>query len=123
MAVEVESGPPLFERDSLEASLDLILGGDARAADELARLLNWFCWTLDEGLRGINEARAALAEAVEILYLRTGAHASALMLYRLSLEGQVLPGDEPDALLDAAIARSAGSVQASRSSRRASSKS
>ena len=84
MAAEVESpcedATPLFERESLEASFDLILRGAARAADELARLLNWFRFALDEGLRGINEARVTLAEAVEILYLRTGAHASALRL-------------------------------------------
>lgn len=111
-----EDAPPLFERAELAASLELILSGDVRASEELARLLDSFRCALDEGLRGINEARAALCWAVELVYLRTGAHASALRLYRLSLEGHVLPGDEPDALLDAAIARSARSVRASRSS-------
>jgi hypothetical protein len=103
----------------LEASLELILSGDVRAAGELARLLDSFRHALDGGLRGINETRSALVEAVELAYLRTGAHASALRLYRLSLEGHVLPGDEPDVLLDAAIARSARSVRAARSSRSA----
>jgi hypothetical protein len=106
--------PPLFERAELAASLDVILSGDARAADEVARLLDSFRHALDGGLRGINEARAALVAAVELVYLRTNEHASALRLYRLSLEGHVLPGDEPNTLLDAAIARSSRGVGAAR---------
>jgi hypothetical protein len=106
--------PPLFKRADLARSLDVILGGDACAADELARLLDSFRHALDGGLRGINEARAALVAAVELVYLRTNAHASALKLYRLSLEGHVMPGDEPNTLLDAAIARSSRSVGAAR---------
>jgi hypothetical protein len=104
----------LFERADLTASIELILGGDVRAADELARLLDSFRQAMDEGLHGIEDARVALRAAVELVYLRTGAHASALKLYRLSLEGHALPGDEPDALLNAAIARSARSVRAAR---------
>jgi hypothetical protein len=106
--------PALFERAELAASLELILSGDAQAADELARLLDKFRYAIDEGLSGIEEARAALVEAVELLYLRTDAHASALRLYRLALEGHVLPGDEPCALIDAAVKRSARSLDAAR---------
>ncbi|HEX8161959.1 MAG TPA: hypothetical protein VF538_08810 [Pyrinomonadaceae bacterium] len=118
MCVEGESRcagePPLFERADLSASLELILSGGVLAADELARLLDSFRYALDGGLRGINEARTALVAAVELIYLRTGAHASALKLYRLSLEGHVLPGDEPCSILDAAIERSGRSVRAAR---------
>ena len=106
--------PPLFERDELAASLDLILSGDKSAAETLARLLDSFRDALDGGLRGVCEARAALFEAVELIYLRTSAHASALRLYRLSLEGHVMPGDEPCALIDAAIVRAGRSVRAAR---------
>lgn len=82
-----EGRAPLFERDELAASFESILGGDV---DSLARLLDSFRHALDEGLCGINEARAALVTAVELVYLRTSAHASALRLYRLSLEGYVI---------------------------------
>jgi hypothetical protein len=123
MCVEGESRcgdePPLFERAELAASLELILSNDARASDELARLLDSFRDALDGGLRGINEARAALVAAVELVYLRTNAHASALRLYRLSLEGQLRVEDEPTRLIDAAIVRN---VRVARSSRRASGK-
>ena len=108
-----------FDRDDLAASLELILSGDARAADELARLLDMFQHALDGGLCGINEARAALVMAVELVYLRTSAHASALSLYCLSLEGHPMPGGEPDTLHNAAIKRSARSVRAARTAARA----
>jgi hypothetical protein len=115
--------PPRFERAELASSLDMILSNDTRAAEELARLLDSFRDALDGGLRGACEARAALAAAVELVYLRTNAHASALKLYRLSLEGHVMPGDEPCALIDAAVGRAGRSVRAARSSRRAGGKS
>jgi hypothetical protein len=118
-----DRGATLFERASLAESLDVILSGDVRAAEELARLLDSFRGALDGGLRGACEARAALVAAVEIIYLRTNAHASALRLYRLSLEGHVMPGDEPCALIDAAVGRAGRSVRAARSSRRAGGKS
>ena len=114
-----EGRAPLFDRDDLAAALELILSGEARAADELARLLDMFRHALDGGLCGINEARAALVAAVELVYLRTSAHASALSLYRLSLEGHVMPGDEPDELHKAAIKRSARSVRAAHTATRA----
>jgi hypothetical protein len=110
-----EGRAPLFERDDLAASFELILSGDV---DALARLLDSFRHALDEGLCGINEARAALVAAVELVYLRTSAHASALSLYRLSLEGHVMPGDDPEELHNAAIKRSARSVRAARTATR-----
>lgn len=102
---EGEGRAPMFEREWLEDSFDLILGGGPGAADRLALLLDSFRYALDGGLSGINEARAGLLAAVELAYLRTGAHAAALRLYRLSLEGRVKPGDEPCALIDAAVDR------------------
>jgi hypothetical protein len=118
MCEEVESRcvdePALFERESLAESLDVILSNDARAAEELARLLDSFRDALDGGLRGMCEARAALVAAVELVYLRTNAHASALKLYRLSLGGHVMPGDEPCSLIDAAVGRAGRSVRAAR---------
>ncbi|HVG30791.1 MAG TPA: hypothetical protein VM864_13870 [Pyrinomonadaceae bacterium] len=110
----VGGGSPPFERAELAASLDVILGGDVRAAEALARLLDSFREALDGGWRGACEARAGLVAAVELVYLRTNAHASALRLYRLSLEGHVLAGDEPCALIDAAIGRAGRSVRAAR---------
>jgi hypothetical protein len=115
--------PPLFEREDLASSLDVILSGDVRAADELARLLDSLRYALDGGLRGINEARAALVAAVELVYLRTGAHASALSLYRLSLEGRLKVEDEPTRLISAAVGRSTGGVRAARPRARARGKS
>ncbi|HEX8180573.1 MAG TPA: hypothetical protein VF525_13580 [Pyrinomonadaceae bacterium] len=108
---------PLFEREELAADIELILSGESSAADKLARLFDSMRQALDSGLAGINQTREALLVAVELAYLRTGAHASALKLYRLALEGHVLPGDEPDKLHDAAIKRSARSIRAARGAR------
>jgi hypothetical protein len=50
--------------------------------------------------------REALSAAVEISYLHSQAHAAAVKLYRLSVEGQLKVEDEPVRLIDAAIKRS-----------------
>lgn len=65
-----------------------------------------FRHAIDGGLRGIVEARRGLVTAIELAYLRTGAHASAVELYRLSLEGLLRVEDEPARLINAAIGRS-----------------
>ena len=104
----------LFEREELAADLELILSGDPDAADVLARLFNRFRQAIDSGLSGINETRKALLISVELTYLHSGAHASALKLYRLSLEGHLKVRDEPVGLINAAIGRSARSVRAAR---------
>ena len=95
----------LFDREDLSASIELILSGGAEGADALARLLDTFMYAIDGGLRGVGAAREGLSAAVELAYLRTGAHADALRLYRLSLEGRLRVEDEPGRLLGAAIAR------------------
>jgi len=110
---------PLFEREQLAAYLESILNGEPDAADVLARIFNTLRQAMDGGLAGIRQTREALLMAVELAYLHSGAHVSALRLYRLSLAGHVLPGDEPDALHKAAIERSARSVRAARTSCRA----
>ena len=109
----------LFDREDLERSVELILGGDAHAADILARLFDGFRQAIDSGLRGINQTREALSEAVEITYLHSQSHAAAVELYRLSVEGQLKVEDEPVRLIGAAIGRSTARGQGSRASVRA----
>jgi len=110
---------PLFEREQLAAYLESILNGEPDAADVLARIFDTLRQGIDGGLAGIKQTRDALLIAVELAYLHSGSHSSALRLYRLSLAGDLLPGDEPDALHNAAIERSARSVRAARTSGRA----
>lgn len=111
---KIEMRAPLLDREWVAESLDVILGGGEGAADRLARLLDTFRHALDGGLSGINEVHAALNEAVELVYLRTGAHASALKLYRLSLEGDLKVEDEPTRLIGAAVARTVSRAGAAR---------
>jgi hypothetical protein len=111
-----DEGNVLFEREELAADLELILSGDPSAADKLARLFDSLRQAMDSGLHGINEVRRVLLTAVELAYLYTGAHDSALRLYRLSLTGHLKVNDEPIRLIDAAIKRSARSVRAARKS-------
>ena len=103
-----EGAAPLFEREDLAASLDLPLSDDPDAADALARLFDSFRQAMDSGLQGINETRRALLISVELAYLHSSAHASALKLYRLSLEGHLKVRDEPVRLINAAIGRRRG---------------
>jgi hypothetical protein len=101
---------PLFEREDLVLSIGLILKGDAQAADVLARLFEELRQAIEGGLRGINEAREALAAGVEICYLHSEAHAVAVKLYRLSVEGHLRVEDEPVSLIGAAVERSTASA-------------
>lgn len=105
---------PLFEREDLVLSIGLILGGGPRAADALARLFGEFGQAIEGGLRGINATREALAEAVEVSYLHSEAHAEAVRLYRLSVGGHLKAEDEPARLLGAAVERGAAKARASR---------
>jgi hypothetical protein len=102
----------LFDREDLALWIGLILDGDPRAADVLARLLDSFRSAIDEGLSGINAARRGLATAIELTYLHTHAHDAALKLYRLSLEGELKGEDEPLTLINAAIGRSTAGARA-----------
>jgi hypothetical protein len=102
----------LFDREDLALWIGLILNGDPRAADVLTRLLDSFRRAIDQGLPGINAARRGLSAAVELTYLHTGTHASALKLYRLSLEGELRGEDEPLTLINAALGRSTTGARA-----------
>jgi hypothetical protein len=110
-------GRPLFEREDLVLAVRLILGGDPQAADALARLFEEFRQAIEGGLRGINETREALAEAVEICYLHSEAHAAAVKLYRLSVEGHLKVEDEPVRLIGEAVERGAAKARAGRGRR------
>ena len=114
-----EDDAPLFDRDDLAADIGSILSGEPDAADALARLFDSLRQAIDSGLSGINQTREVLLTAVELAYLHSGAHASALRLYRLSLAGHLKVQDEPVRLINAAIARSARSVRAAWTARRA----
>lgn len=106
-------GRPLFEREDLVLSIGLILGGEAQAADVLARLFEEFRQAIEGGLRGISEVQEALAAAVEICYLHSEAHAEAVKLYRLAVEGHLRAEDEPVRLIGAAVERGAVKARAS----------
>lgn len=108
----------MFEREDLVLSIGLVLGGDAQAADVLARLFEELGQAMEGGLRGINEAREAMAAAVGICYLHSEAHAAAVKLYRLSVEGHLRVEDEPVNLIGAAIERSTGRASKERRGRR-----
>src|SRR3712207_4216205 len=103
----------MFGREDLARSVELILAGGPDAAAALARLLDEFRDAIDGGLRGVEAARRGLVTAIELAYLRTGEHAAALRLYRLSLEGRLLAADEPARLLGAAIERRTPGARAS----------
>lgn len=107
-------GRPLFERGDLELWIGLILGGDASGADVLARLFESLRQALEGGLRGMCETREALAEAVEVCYLHSEAHAEAVKLYRLAVEGHLRVEDEPVRLIGAAVERGAAMARASK---------
>ena len=97
---------PMFEREDLALSIELILKGDEHAPELLARMFIGFRQAINGGLLGINEASDALLAAVELIYLHSSAHVAALKLYLLSQEGQLRVEDEPLNVLGAAIARS-----------------
>ena len=113
----------LLDRETLAAKIETILGGGPHAPDVLASLFVELRQAIESGLRGINRTRETLAMGVELAYLHTRAHASAVRLYHLSQEGQLTVKDEPLTLLDAAIeraaARSSADSSAAKSRRRA----
>jgi hypothetical protein len=95
----------LLDRETFASKIETILGGEPCAPDALAGLFVELRQAIESSLAGINRARETLAMGVELAYLHTRAHASAVRLYHLSQEGQLLVQDEPLALLDAAIER------------------
>ena len=117
-AVRYDEENPLLDRETLALKIEHILGGAPDAPDALASLFVELRQGLESGLRGINRTHAALALAVEVVYLHSRAHSSALRLYRLSQEGQLKVEDEPLRLLDAAIARTTARVATTSRARR-----
>ncbi|MCA1613965.1 MAG: hypothetical protein LC800_07410 [Acidobacteria bacterium] len=109
----------LIDRETLARNIEVILSGDPCAADKLAGLFVELRQAIEGGLRGINRTRETLSLGVELAYLHSRAHASAVTLYRLSQEGQLRVEDEPLSLTDAAIARTtARSAKGARARRR-----
>lgn len=95
----------LLDRETLAPNIETILGGGPHAPDTLAGLFVELRQAIESGLTGINQTRETLAMGVELAYLHTRAHASAVTLYRLSQEGQLVVQDEPITILRAAIER------------------
>lgn len=105
----------LLDRETLAWNIETILGCGPHAPDVLAGLFVELRQAIESGLAGIGRTRETLAMGVELAYLHTRAHASAVRLYHLSREGQLLVPDEPLTLLDAAIERTAArAIKASR---------
>lgn len=84
----------------------------------LGQLFTSFRQAIDSGLHGINETRKALAEAIDLIYLYSPEHAAGLNLYRLHLEGELKPDDEPLEMLNAAINRTTTRLRVAKTSRR-----
>ncbi|HLM55431.1 MAG TPA: hypothetical protein VK422_04840 [Pyrinomonadaceae bacterium] len=83
-----------------------ILRGDAHSAEALAHLFIILREAIGGGLEGIIKTRDTLAAGVELTFTHSRAHAAALALYVLSVEGRLKVEDEPVRLIDAAIKRS-----------------
>src|ERR687893_2792265 len=79
----------LFGREELAFDIESILKGDAHSPEALAHLFIHLGRAIGGGLEGINRASNTLRAAVDLIYPHSGAHAAALKLYRLSVEGQL----------------------------------
>lgn len=94
-----------FDREGLKLTIDLVLNADKHAPHFLGQLFTSFRQAIDSGLHGINETRRALAEAIDLIYMHSPEHAAAINLYRLHLQGELKPADEPLDMINAAIDR------------------
>jgi hypothetical protein len=106
-----------FDRENLEITIDLLLNADEHAAHFLGQLFTSFRQAIDSGLQGINETRRALAETIDLIYLHSPEHDAAINLYRLHLEGELKPDDEPLEVINAAIKRTTTRLRTSKSPR------
>ncbi len=97
----------LFTREELASDIASILKGNAHSAEALAHLFIILREAIGGGLEGIIKARETLAAGVELTFTHSRAHAAALDLYVLSVEGQLKVDDEPVRLIEAAIKRNA----------------
>lgn len=113
----VENETAYFDREGLELTIDLVLKADEHAPHFLGQLFTSFRQAIDSGLYGIIETRKALAEAIDLIYLHSPEHSAAIDLYRLHLEGEVKPDDEPLDLINAAIYRTTTRLRTAKSVR------
>ena len=107
-----------FDRESLELTIDLVLNADEQAPHFLGQLFTSFRQAIDSGLHGINETRNALAEAIDLIYLHSPEHSAAIDLYRLHLEGELKPDDEPLKIINSAITRTTTRLRSPKGSSR-----
>lgn len=98
--------PPLLCADDLASDIEAVMGGSPHAPEILARLFLNFRQAIESGLRGIQQTSDMLLTAVELIYLRSEAHAAALRLFLLSQQGELKFEDEPLNIISAAIGRS-----------------
>jgi hypothetical protein len=87
------------------AILEPELCKDTAAVECLARLLFILRKEINSGSAGVKRASEILSNGIEVMYLYTNAHKSALELYVLFLEGDLPAQDEPLNLINAAIER------------------
>ncbi|HXI26506.1 MAG TPA: hypothetical protein VNG71_21810 [Pyrinomonadaceae bacterium] len=113
----VDEGNDYFDHEALALTIDLVLNADEHAPHFLGQLFTSFRQAIDSGLQGINETRRALAEAIDLIYLHSPEHDAAINLYRLHLEGELKPDDEPLDLINAAIKRTTRGLSMAKSSR------
>jgi hypothetical protein len=78
---------------------------DPAAVESLARLLFIIKREINSGPEGVITASKILSNGIDVLYLYTNAHKTALELFVLSLGGELKPQDEPLNLISAAIER------------------
>lgn len=100
-----EHGSLIGHEDWL-AVLEPALCQDTAAVECLARLLFTIRKGIENGPKGVEEARSVLLAGIETAYLYTEAHKAAQRLYLLSLTGRLKPEDEPLRLINGAITRS-----------------
>jgi hypothetical protein len=111
-------GAVYFDREGLKLTIDLVLNADEHAPHFLGQLFTSFRQAIDSGLHGINETRRALVEAIDLIYLHSPEHSAAIDLYRLHLEGELKPGDEPLKMINAAIHGTTARLRPVKASRR-----
>ena len=75
---ELPNQEAYFDREGLEVTIDVVLNGNEHAPHFLGQLFTSFRQAIDSGLSGIIETREALAEAIDLIYLRSPEHHAAI---------------------------------------------
>jgi hypothetical protein len=96
----------LIDREILESFIERILNCDPDTPDLLAHLFVKFQRAIEDQQQPTNRITNTLKVAIELIYIRTDAHAAALKLYLLYQQGHLLVKDYPLDLINAAIERS-----------------